>query len=155
MPEGAGIEGGTQRPQFARRNLSTYDRSVLALQLEPLYAEEAKRNMSKGGGSGASGRQKSDNPTRTDEQIAKLAGVSRDTIRKVKTIETETLTGGCCYGRWVRLGRGGSTPPPWVRRSPWHSAVCCERKTAKQLSRVSNQRQALTSRESLINRAHG
>ena len=79
--------------QFGRRNLSAYDRSALALQLEPLYAAEAKRRMSDGGGSGDSGRQKSDNPTRTDEQLAKLAGTSRDTIRKVKVIETEAANG--------------------------------------------------------------
>ena len=79
--------------QFGRRNLSKYDRSVLALQLEPLYAAEAKRRMSDGGGSGDSGRQKSDNPSRTDEQLAKLAGTSRDTIRKVKVIEQEAAKG--------------------------------------------------------------
>lgn len=79
--------------QFGRRNLSPYDRTVLALQLEPLYAAEAKRRMSDGGGSGESGRQKSDTPTRTDEQLAKLAGTSRDTVRKVKVIETEAAKG--------------------------------------------------------------
>lgn len=79
--------------QFARRNLSKYDRSVLALQLEPLYAAEAKRRMSAGGNSSEVGRQISDNPQRTDEQLAKLAGTSRDTIRKVKVIEAEATKG--------------------------------------------------------------
>lgn len=79
--------------QFARRNLQSYMRGVLALELEPLYAAEAKRRMSDGGGSGKSGRQKSDNPIRTDERIANVAGVSRDTIRKVKAIETEAGKG--------------------------------------------------------------
>ena len=88
--------------QFARRNLSTYDRGVLALQLEPLYQAEAKRRMSEGGGdkrSGAyqeSGSQNSDTPItpiRTDDQLAKLAGTSRDTLRKVKVIETEAEGG--------------------------------------------------------------
>lgn len=79
--------------QFARRNLTKYDRGVLTLQLKPLYAAEAKRRMSEGGGSGDSGRQKSDNPTRTDEQLAKLAGVSRDTIRKIEVIESEAAKG--------------------------------------------------------------
>lgn len=89
--------------QFGRRNLSKYDRSVLALQLEPLYAAEAKRihdanggdhgNQHTGGKVAAS--QKSDAPpkVRTDEQLAKLAGTSRDTIRKVKVIETEAAKG--------------------------------------------------------------
>lgn len=79
--------------QFGRRNLSKYDRSVLALQLEPLYAAEAKRRMSAGGNSSEVGRQISDNPQRTDEQLAQLAGTSRDTIRKVKVIETEAAKG--------------------------------------------------------------
>lgn len=32
-------------------------------------------------------------PIRTDEQLAKLAGTSRDTIRKVKVIEQEAAKG--------------------------------------------------------------
>ena len=84
--------------QFSRRNLSKYARSVLALQLEPLYAAEAKRRQAEyHGNQYESGvRQKSDEvqtPTRTDEQLAKLAGTSRDTIRKVKVIETEAAKG--------------------------------------------------------------
>lgn len=83
--------------QFGRRNLSAYDRSVLALQLEPLYAAEAKRR--RGGDKRSEAyetiRQKSDEclPIRTDEQLAKLAGTSRDTIRKVKVIEAEAAKG--------------------------------------------------------------
>lgn len=88
--------------QFGRRNLSAYDRSVLALQLEPLYAAEAKRRQVKSGGDRKSQTyqesvsQKSDEPIsqlRTDEQLAKLAGTSRDTIRKVKVIEAEAAKG--------------------------------------------------------------
>lgn len=80
--------------QFGRRNLSTYNRSALGLKLEPLYAAEAKRRMSAGGNHAGVGRQKSDNPSiRTDERIAHVAGVSRDTIRKVKVIETEAAKG--------------------------------------------------------------
>lgn len=81
--------------QFKRRNLSKYDRSVLALQLEPLYAAEAKRRQATStGGAHPQLSQKSDEAgARTDEQIAKLAGTSRDTIRKVKVIETEAAKG--------------------------------------------------------------
>lgn len=79
--------------QFARRNLTKYDRGVLTLQLKPLYAAEAKRRMQAGGNSAEVGRQISDNPQRTDEQLAKLAGVSRDTIRKIEVIETEAAKG--------------------------------------------------------------
>ena len=75
--------------QFARRNLSAYDRSVLALQLEPLYEAEAKRRMLAG---------KAD-PTQkfaggeTREKLADIAGVSHETLRKVKAIETEAEKG--------------------------------------------------------------
>lgn len=88
--------------QFGRRNLSKYDRSVLALQLEPLYAAEAKRRQSAAGGDHGNQHtggkvalsQISDEPPiRTDEQLAQLAGTSRDTIRKVKVIETEAAKG--------------------------------------------------------------
>ena len=79
--------------QFARRNLGSYVRGALALKLEPLYAAEAKRRMSDGGNNAEVGRQKSDNPIRTDERIANVAGMSRDTIRKVKVIETEAGKG--------------------------------------------------------------
>ena len=91
--------------QFKRRNLSKYDRSVLALQLEPLYAAEAKRRALDGNSRGGKSSQKSDATSdgseeggksyhlRTDEQLAKLAGTSRDTIRKVKVIETEAAKG--------------------------------------------------------------
>lgn len=84
--------------QFGRRNLSKYDRSVLALQLEPLYAAEAKRKQTASlrRGSESPVSQKSDEretPIRTDEQLAKLAGTSRDTIRKVKVIEREAEGG--------------------------------------------------------------
>lgn len=79
--------------QLARRNMDTYPRTALTLQLEPLYKAEAKRRMAAGGNSSEVGRQKSDNPIRTDEQLAKLAGVSRDTWRKVKVIENEANSG--------------------------------------------------------------
>lgn len=80
--------------QFGRRNLNSYQKSVLALQLEPLYAAEAKRRQS-GGQGGVLLSQKSDEAShiRTDERLAQVAGVSRDTIRKVKAIETEAAKG--------------------------------------------------------------
>lgn len=83
--------------QFGRRNLGKYDRGVLALRLEPLYTAEAKRNSDANlkRGTIAPDSQKSDTREigRTDERIAKLAGMSRDTIRKVKVIETEAEKG--------------------------------------------------------------
>lgn len=66
--------------QFGRRNLSAYDRSVLALKLKELFAERAKERMLSG------------NPVpiseqgRTIEKIATVAGVGKDTIAKVQKI---------------------------------------------------------------------
>lgn len=70
--------------QFGRRNLSAYDRSLLALKLKPVIAEKAKKNESKGG----QGCQISDKVD-TKKELAKVAGVSHDTIHKVEKIEAE------------------------------------------------------------------
>ena len=73
--------------QFGRRNLSSYDRSVLALKLKPLIAERAKEKQSDAGGAV---RQKSDKAViDTKKELAKIAGVSHDTIHKVETIERD------------------------------------------------------------------
>lgn len=75
------------RNQFARRNLSDYQRSKLALKLKPLIAGKAKANQKLSDGKGA---QKSADlkvsPVETREELAKAAGVSHDTIKKVETI---------------------------------------------------------------------
>lgn len=72
------------RNQFGRRNLSAYDRSVLALKLKPIIAEEAKKNQKFGGkGSQKSVNHKAD----TQKELASIAGVSHDTIHKVEVIE--------------------------------------------------------------------
>jgi len=81
--------------QFGRRNLSKYDRSVLALQLEPLYAAEAKRRQA-ATQFGSTVVQKSAPPQdsgKTRDKVAAAAGVSHDTIRKVKVIENEAQKG--------------------------------------------------------------
>ena len=67
--------------QFGRRNLSAYDRSVLALRLKPIVEAKAleRRNLGL----------KSDEGSRTDSQLGKVAGVGKDTIRKVEKIETQ------------------------------------------------------------------
>lgn len=72
--------------QLGRRNLSAYDRSVLALKLKPVIAERAKENLHLSEGKGC---QKSDkvNAIDTKKELAKVAGVSHDTIHKVETIE--------------------------------------------------------------------
>lgn len=77
--------------QFGRRNLSNYQRSVLALELEEVFKEKAKENLSKTGGDKKSGLQKSAKPNiekvDTRQELAKVANVSHDTIAKVKKIQ--------------------------------------------------------------------
>ena len=82
--------------QFGRRNLSKYDRSVLALKLEGMYAEEAKKRQLSTLKQNATDVQKSaprEDTGKTRDKVAKAAGVSHDTIRKVKVIETEAAKG--------------------------------------------------------------
>jgi N6-adenosine-specific RNA methylase IME4 len=71
--------------QFGRRNLSNYQRSVLALQLESVFSERAKEKQKEAGGAV---RQISDKAVvDTKKEVAKVANVSHDTIAKVKKIE--------------------------------------------------------------------
>ena len=71
--------------QFGRRNLSNYQRSVLALQLEEVFTKKAKEKQKEGGGSV---RQKSDKAViDTKKELSKVASVSHDTITRVKKIE--------------------------------------------------------------------
>jgi len=71
--------------QFGRRNLSNYQRSVLALELESVFSERAKEKQKEGGGAV---HQISDKAViNTKKEIAKVANVSHDTISKVKKIE--------------------------------------------------------------------
>jgi len=55
--------------------------------LKPAIEEKAKDRQKAGGGSGISGKQKSAEPSQKRDEIAKLAGVSHDTIRKSEIIE--------------------------------------------------------------------
>jgi DNA modification methylase len=74
--------------QFGRRNLSNYQRSVLALQLEEVFSSKAKENQIR---KPESVVQKSEQQKPMERkaitQIAKVANVSHDTIAKVKKIE--------------------------------------------------------------------
>lgn len=80
--------------QFGRRNLSIYDKSVLALKLENVVKKKAKANQVMAGNNFGKGCQISDNavenkitPIDTKKEIAKIAGTSHDTIARVKKIE--------------------------------------------------------------------
>ena len=69
--------------QFGRRNLSNYQRSVLALELESVFSERAKEQQIRKPESviQISEEQK---PIVAIKEIAKIANVSHDTIAKVK-----------------------------------------------------------------------
>jgi len=71
--------------QFGRRNLSNYQRSVLALELEEVFSLKAKEKQKEAGGAV---RQKSDKAViDTKKELSKVASVSHDTIAKVKKIQ--------------------------------------------------------------------
>jgi N6-adenosine-specific RNA methylase IME4 len=78
--------------QFGRRNLSNYQRSVLALELEGLFREKAKESKSdKISHFRNTGEivQKSEPSEKTIHKISNIANVSHDTIAKVKHIEAK------------------------------------------------------------------
>lgn len=72
--------------QLARRNLPIHEHARLALQLKPIFEARAKENQRASGGAVP---QKSVKPIDTQKEIAKIAGVSHDTIAKVEHIENE------------------------------------------------------------------
>lgn len=76
--------------QFGRRNLPLHERARLALRLKPVIAEKAKENLVTHTECGYQGCQKSDKAEiDTKKELAKVAGVSHDTIAKVERIEED------------------------------------------------------------------
>ena len=74
--------------QFGRRNLSAYDRSLLALKLKPIIAAKAKKNLATHTAKGYQPCQISDKAVvDTKKELANVAGVSHDTLTKVAKIE--------------------------------------------------------------------
>ena len=71
--------------QFGRRNLSNYQRSVLALQLEDVFRAKAKEKQKEAGGAVPQISAKA--PIETRKELSKVAAVSHDTIAKVKKIQ--------------------------------------------------------------------
>lgn len=74
--------------QFGRRNLSNYQRSVLALELEEVFSAKAKENQAiQFKGSSLIQKSEEVKPIVAIKEVAKVANVSHDTIAKVKKIE--------------------------------------------------------------------
>lgn len=96
-----------------------FARGELALKLEPLIAARAKKNQQLSEGRGKKGPKKSADLLETRDELAKIAGVSHDTISKVKLVvecadeETKSLLrksksksrriqgkpARCCFGK--------------------------------------------------------
>ena len=70
--------------QFGRRNLTPYQRAELALKLEPLIAAQAREKQRDGGAQKVP--QNSAEAVETRVELARVAGVSHDTISKAKVI---------------------------------------------------------------------
>ena len=71
--------------QFGRRNLSNYQRSVLALELEEVFSKKAKQNQGKRNDIKQISAESK--PIETRNELSKVASVSHDTISKVKKIQ--------------------------------------------------------------------
>jgi hypothetical protein len=75
------------RNQFGRRNLSPMQRTQLVIVLEPLIAAQAQQGKRSDLSPKSAKSEKHD----TREELAKLAGVSHDTISKVKKINAKAV----------------------------------------------------------------
>ncbi len=75
------------RNQFGRRNLSSFQRASLALKMKPMLAELAKENQIRKPAYSVPQNSAKQN-TDTRKELAKEAGVSHDTIAKVKKIQS-------------------------------------------------------------------
>ena len=73
--------------QFARRNLSKYERGLLALRLKPIIAMKAKQKQIESGG--AVPQKSTKPPIETRKEIAEIAGISHDTIAKIELIDNK------------------------------------------------------------------
>ena len=78
--------------QMARRNLTNYQKCVLALKLEPFIAKEAERRRREAGKLYGRGHPKKKvllekiKPIDTEREVAKIAGISKSLIYKAKYV---------------------------------------------------------------------
>ena len=73
--------------QFGRRNLSNYQRSVLALELESVFSKRAKKQQ--GQRNDIKPTLAESKPIETRKELSKIANVSHGTLDKVKVIESK------------------------------------------------------------------
>lgn len=72
--------------QFGRRNLSLAQRSELAMKLKPAIQKKAKENQGRRNDINFPPNSNKSRPVDTYDELAKIAGVSSDTIRKTEKI---------------------------------------------------------------------
>ena len=96
--------------------------------------------MKAGGGSGPSGRQKSAHPAEVREELAKIAGVSHDTIAKVKVIEAKATDED---KQALREGRT-SINKVYQKVKPPSKAIQAARKRAKEATARIDQEQKMS-----------
>jgi len=73
--------------QFGRRNINLYQRTVLALKLQDEIAGRVKEKEHKRKTTKQNSAKSSEKPIETRKELARIAGVSHDTIHKVGKIE--------------------------------------------------------------------
>lgn len=73
--------------QFGRRNLSNYQRSVLALELESLFSEKAKAKEYERKTTFVKSQKSNLETVNTNKEISKLSGIGQQTIARVKVIQ--------------------------------------------------------------------
>lgn len=78
------------RNQLGRRNLSSYTRATLALQMEDIFRAKANANRGRRNDL-CQDSDESHEPMNTLREIGKIAGVSHDTVAKVKRIKATAV----------------------------------------------------------------
>ena len=73
--------------QFGRRNISAYQRAKLALELKPIISEKAKEKETERKTTFQKSEKSYLPEVNTSKELARIAGVSHDTIAKVEKIE--------------------------------------------------------------------
>lgn len=123
------------RHQRGRRNMNKFQWAEVVLKLEPTIAAEAKSHQQAAGGSV---REKSLQPVKTIEKLAKIARMSSYTLRQVKFIldhaDEDTLDklrngdpgysiNGVCEAIKEALGQGEVTTVGIVKRKPSQQTI--------------------------------
>ena len=91
--------------QFGRRNLSNYQRSVLALQLEEVFTKKAKENQAiQFKGNSLLHNSAEVKPIDTRKELSKIASVGHDTIARVKKIEEKADEETKAKSKWIPVG---------------------------------------------------